>query len=78
MKHNPMDSGQCCCICKHQLKLMCHPWNKTFGRGSISKQCGWVCTVMYGDESNKGQGLYFDGEHGLCELFKSKHYSRIS
>ena len=69
MKHNPIDNGQCCCTCKHQIKLMCHPWNKKFGKGQISKPCGWVCIGIFEDESNKGMGIFSDREHGLCELF---------
>lgn len=66
--HPGWHDGSCCCNCKHQKKLMCHPWNKGFGEGSISKQCGWVCDVMYEDESNKGEYIFYSFEHGMCEL----------
>ena len=62
--------GLCCCNCKHQVKLMKHPWNKEFGKGSIMEQCGWVCVAQNGDEP-KGEQVkvgFMDGEHSLCEL----------
>lgn len=64
-------SGQCCCNCMSQKKLMCHPWNKNFGQGSISEQCGWVCTIHYDDDEDgtgKNEAIFFDKEHGYCEL----------
>ena len=69
MKHDPIDNGQCCCKCKHLIELMCHPWNKDFGEGSMSERCGWACTVMYEDKSNEGKAIFSDRGHGLCELF---------
>jgi len=64
--------GNCCCNCKNQIKLMCHPWNKGFGKGSISEQCGWVCTMQFSDGSNKGEGVFHDNEHGMCEMHSKK------
>ena len=45
--------GSCCCNCIHQLKLMKHPWNKEFGKGSIMESCGWVCTQTFEDDRFK-------------------------
>ncbi len=59
--------GSCCCNCTNQLKLMKHPWNKDFGKGSISEQCGWVCTVRF-DAGDSNEAIYFDKEHGMCEM----------
>jgi hypothetical protein len=64
--------GSCCCNCIHQLKLMKHPWNKEFGKGSIMESCGWVCTQTFEDGSNRGMGIYFDFEHGMCEMHHRK------
>lgn len=35
-------NGECCCNCKNQIKLMKHPWNSGFGKGSIREQLGYV------------------------------------
>jgi hypothetical protein len=51
---------------------MCHPGNKEFGKGSISKTCGYVCTVQYGDGSNMGEAIFSDRKHGLCEMWINK------
>lgn len=60
--------SECCCNCKHQITLQKHPFNKDFGKGSISESCGYVCTAVYEDGSNEGTGVYSDKPHGLCEL----------
>ena len=62
----------CCCTCMHQKKLMCHPSNKTFGNGSIKEQCGYICNVTYEDNSNIGEVLFSDNQHGMCELWWPK------
>lgn len=77
MKHDPINSGQCCCICRHQIQLMCHPWNTKFGKGYMSQQCGWACIVEYEDKSNKGRIIFYDHEHGLCELYQQQKQKRI-
>jgi len=76
--------GSCCCNCKHQKKLMCHPWNGNqkaygwlddkikFGKGSITQQCGWVCSVQFDDKSNKDMLIYFDFKHSFCELHERR------
>jgi len=61
--------GSCCCNCQNQRKLMCHPWNKEFGKGSIMESCGWVCLFPLDDGSSKGEVIFFDREHGMCELY---------
>ena len=65
-------TGECCCNCKHQLKLMCHPWNKDFGKGSISELCGYVCAVQFEDGSNANTAIFMDRQHGMCELHEPK------
>lgn len=68
-KENPMEyNGLCCCNCKHQLELKCHPINKEFGKGSIMKSCGYVCIIPVDDGSMEGQGIFFDKKHGICEM----------
>jgi hypothetical protein len=63
-------NGDCCCNCKFQKKLMCHPSNGNnkeygwledkikFGKGSISTQCGYMCTLQHPDKSNKDEFQY--------------------
>ena len=73
-KQQPCDlgyRGACCCNCKFQLKLMCHPWNKNFGKGNIIEQCGWVCIEP---ELGEGKsGIYYDRVHGMCENWESRN-----
>ena len=64
--------GLCCCNCKWQMKLMCHPWNENFCKGQISEQCGWICTVQYPDGSNKKEATFMDSQHGVCELHEER------
>lgn len=61
-----------CSNCKHQKKLMKHPWNKRVGKGTCSEQMGWICTVQFSDGSNSNQAIFFDKENGLCELHEFK------
>ncbi len=66
--------GACCCNCKYQLKLLCHPMNGSekfdkiqFGKGSIMQQCGWACV---NPEICEGKSaIFFDKEHGMCECW---------
>ena len=70
------DDGGCCCNCKHQIRLNCHPWNKEFGKGSISEKCGTVCMAMLNcGEPGSGDfnaGIFSDNDHGYCELWTDK------
>ena len=66
--------GRCCCNCKHQQPLYCHPWNS----GGL---CGQMSTQA---KASNGENLFVcngldklivtEHEHGLCELhhFKTK------
>lgn len=69
--------GDCCCNCIYQLKLFCHPWNEEFGKGDITKSCGYVCTVEFDDpelEVKNPRLIFFDFEHGYCELHTPFEY----
>ncbi len=59
-------TGVCCCNCLNQRELMCHPWNKDFGKGYKEQRCGWVCT----DTSNQYSLEYTDYRNGICEQHK--------
>lgn len=61
-------SGNCCCNCIHLNELVCHPMNHDVGVGSIKEHFGYVCTVQYPDDSNKGRFMFFESNHGGCEL----------
>lgn len=62
--------GMCCCTCRHQIPINKHPINKDLGRGRISERMGYACMVPKAIESNFI--TFFDGEHGMCELWEQK------
>ena len=64
---NFVPTGNCCCNCKYQIKLTCHPWNKNFGKGKVSEICGYACTYNTKEDPEK-LATFSDDEHGLCEL----------
>ena len=55
--------GQCCCLCKHQLKLLVCDC----GRCPTIK--GYVCKVFWEMDKKKGGAVYTENKHGCCELF---------
>lgn len=65
-------NGTCCCNCIHHKKLMCHPWNISFGKGSASEQFGWVCDVFAVPElledGEEPVYQFQDRSHSICEL----------
>ncbi len=63
--------GSCCCNCSNQLELRKHPWNKEFGKGSVTESCGFVCTALQ-DGPDVKTGIYSDNQHGFCELHCKK------
>jgi len=67
--------GMCCCNCKFQMKLMKHPMNISFGKGAMSEQCGYVCTVGFPEDGINDQAIYSDREHGMCEMHTKKEES---
>ncbi len=58
--------GQCCCRCKHRLRLL-----GRFDRESgCFPQIGWVCIAFAFAEDTAYMG---DFEHnGMCELFQRR------
>jgi hypothetical protein len=38
-----------------------------FGKGPITKQCGWACTIM-GKMDGSNKAVFSDREHGICEM----------
>lgn len=75
-------NGNCCCNCKNQVNINCHPSNgnvKAYGfledrikvgKGSISETFAWGCECFRGmtDGSDKNQIIFMDNKHGMCEM----------
>ncbi len=59
-----------CCNCREQRRLMKHPHNKIIGNGTIKEQLGYVCLLEYADGSNKGEAIFYETKHGMCELWR--------
>lgn len=68
---------QCCCTCDHQRKLTKHPSNTEFGKGPMNEFCGYVCTMWFNDGSNEGHATYFDGQHGICEMWTGRTWGLL-
>lgn len=66
-KSSEILAGRCCCNCAYLITLNCHPGNKSFGKGSIKENCGYACTVQL-DEMDTKNAIFFDRNHGGCEL----------
>ena len=67
---NKGHKGDCCCNCKNQIKLFCHPWNQNIGKGAISEPLGFGCTA-FGEENV----IFYEEKHGICELYLKKEGS---
>ena len=72
MNKCPNPSWDCCCKCKYQKKIYCHPCNTRLGYGKMNKLFGYICTVLsqYKDEKHI---IFMDHKHSSgCELFTKK------
>lgn len=70
---NDCDKGyrtDCCCNCKRQVKINCHPKNDIIGKGSILNTFGYGCDVFKGmtDGSDDNQIIFYESKHGMCEM----------
>jgi len=65
-------NGDCCCNCTYQVELRCHPWNKNFGKGSMTQICGYACIATEEINYDKTIGFFTDNKHGMCELYMRK------
>jgi hypothetical protein len=65
------NNDECCCICKNQIELFKHPWNK-INKGSVTDSTNmYVCIVEHNiDKTNKG--ILFEKKHSSCELHQPK------
>lgn len=60
---------RCCCNCKYQCVVSCHPWNKQIGKGYIRESLGYGCMAQL-QETQKV--IFFEHEHGLCEMHERR------
>lgn len=66
---NPMELGnplgKCCCNCKHQVRIVGHPFNKTqIFNGPINKVVILGCAV----EIENRRVVAIEQKHGICEM----------
>lgn len=68
---------RCCCNCAYQMAAFCHPWNEGIGQGRVTEVFGYLCAVpdFYG--AGKRGAIFFENEHGLCEMHKRKTLAGI-
>jgi len=64
--------GICCCQCRNQVKIFCHPQNK-LGNGQISTIMGYGCPAIFYEDGVMDSLIFFDTAHGCCELFLNKN-----
>lgn len=63
-----LQNNECCCNCRHHLKLMSHPWVNGF---SITHQIGWLCAVdLVMTKGVEGQKAQLSQGHSVCELYQ--------
>ena len=61
-------AGRCCCNCRYQTPIVCHPWNKNeLTRGPISRIIGYGCNAPEMERT-----VFFDSNHGMCEMHEFK------
>ena len=65
-------NGMCCCNCRYMQQVNKHPWNKGDGKGSISEKMGNVCTAGPVTEDQSMKYIFFDADHGMCEMHEFK------
>lgn len=77
---------ECCCNCKNQVKINCHPSNgnnKAYGfledrikvgKGSINETFAWGCELFrkMNETADMNIIIYMDNQHGMCEMYDSK------
>jgi hypothetical protein len=56
----------CCCNCNSQMELTEPP-----KKNVVSKHLGYVCTVCL-ELTSCRQAYFFEGKHGLCELWNKR------
>jgi hypothetical protein len=56
--------GQSCASCQYLIPVFCHPCNKEIGKGKVSQQLGFVCT-LFQEDSNAS--IFLKVNTGICE-----------
>lgn len=46
--------------------------NQKVGKGSIMSQLGWACSSNIEDDEPSEKIIFFDFEHGMCEMWEPK------
>jgi hypothetical protein len=59
--------GDCCCNCKRQVKINCHPKNVKIGKDSITTTFAWGCEAFRGMKDDNFI-IFRDTPHGVCEM----------
>ena len=69
--HESFRKGRCCCLCRFQVIVKKHPWNKGKAKGSILQTMGYGCGA---DEDFEAPNriIFSDSKHGDCEMFTAK------
>lgn len=61
--------GATCATCKLLIPVYCHPWNEDIGKGKMSEQLGFVCTLF---ENNFSFCEASTIERSVCECHTPK------
>ena len=62
-------NGHCCCTCKYQRPIVCHPWNKhILTKGRITSIIGYGCNAP-----EMSATVFFDSKHGMCEMYSDRN-----
>lgn len=69
---DPCNGEKCCCSCRWQANLFCHPSNPPgIGYGKVMQQFAYAC--INPEMSRPGErttAVFSFGEHGICECFE--------
>ena len=71
----PCSIKECCCRCRYQHPVYCHPWNSRVkqARGRCVKVFGWICDMFTKCMPKEGGLIFMDRKHGRgCEMFDEK------
>jgi hypothetical protein len=61
--------GKTCASCKLLVPIYCHPWNERIGKGQMSEQLGFVCTLF---ALSEGKLIFSEKDDDVCECHTPK------